>query len=613
MSTKKLTKPKFKRGLNKVLSLFTPPPIIDVASWADDNRILARGVSPESGKFRTDRLPYQREPMEAFNDPHNGETVLMWAAQMGKTEIILNSVGYFMDCAPSPILVVYPTLDSARKWSTKKLAPMIRETDSLRTKVALNTRDSANTILTKDFLGGSLIMAGSNSPASLRQISCRVVIQDEIDSYEPSAGTEGDPCRLADARASNFHDASLIKSSTPTIKGASRIERAFEDTDKRFFNVQCWACKDWAPLEWKGVRWPKDDISAAYYVCGSCGAYWDDRRRIEAIRGGKWIATDPDKNRRGYHLSGLYRIMGKKRQFKTFLHEFVENFLQAKKGGRETLKVWVNTFLSETWEESGDKVETGPLLARCNDYASEIPNEVALLTAGVDVQVSRLEIEVVGWGLDAESWGIEKKVFLGDPTKPDVWKQLDNYLEKPWTHPSGAKLKVACCAIDSGDNTHAVYDFVQPRQQRRVFAVKGSSTRGAPIIAKRSFAKKGRVQLFLIGTDTTKDVLFSRLKIEEKGPRFCHFPRGRGYDEEHFMQLTAEEVRTKMRNGFQIKYYHKTRLRNEALDLRVYAIAAYEILQPQMDVLIANLKPEPKAAKPKGKKQKGGFVNSWRA
>jgi phage terminase large subunit GpA-like protein len=605
---------KFKKQIAKVLSLFKPPPKLTIDEWADANRVLARGVSPEAGRFRTDRMPYQREPMAAFTDPFNGETVLMWAAQMGKTEIILNSVGFFMECAPSPILVVYPTLDSARKWSTKKLAPMIRETESLHGKVAVNTRDSANTILTKDFLGGSLIMAGSNSPASLRQISCRVVIQDEIDSYEPSAGTEGDPCLLADARASNFHDAVLIKSSTPTIKGASRIEKAFEETDQRYFSVPCFACKELTPLQWSGVRWPPKAIERAYYACPVCGAYWDDQTRIQAIMAGKWVATQPDNRRRGYHLSGLYRIMGKKRQFASFLHEFVEGFLRSKKGGRETLKVWVNTFLAETWEESGDKVESGPLLARCEDYSSEIPAEVGLLTAGVDVQQTRLEIEVVGWGLDSESWGIEKKVFLGDPTKEAIWLELDNYLERPWQHPLGAKMKVACCAIDSGDNTHTVYAFVKPRQPRRVYAVKGSSTRGAPIIAKRSYSQKGRVQLFLVGTDTAKDVIFSRLKIEEKGPRFCHFPKGRGYDEEHFFQLTAEEVRTKMRNGFSIKYYHKIRARNEALDLRVYALAAYEVLQPQMETIFANLKPEPEGKPKKVRKSKGGgFVNSWRA
>ena len=235
----------------RAATLFKPPPKMNVAEWAEAYRYLGRAVSPEAGKFRLDRLPYQREPMEAFTDETVGETVLMWAAQMGKTELLLNAVGYHIHMNPSPMLAVYPTLDTARKWSTKKLALMLRETPVLHGTVKdPRSRDSGNTVLSKDYAGGFLVIAGSNSAASLRQISCRVVLQDEIDSYEASAGTEGDPCLLADARASNFHDATLIKASTPTIKGASRIEKYFEDSDQRYWFCPCPHCSTFHRLEW---------------------------------------------------------------------------------------------------------------------------------------------------------------------------------------------------------------------------------------------------------------------------------------------------------------------------------------------------------------------------
>jgi phage terminase large subunit GpA-like protein len=234
-----------------VIRLLRSPPKLDVAQWAEAHRYLARGTSAEAGKFRCDRLPYQREPMESLTDPLVGETVLMWAAQMGKTEILLNTIGYFIDAQPSPMLIVYPTLAVARKFSQKKLSRMIAESPRIANKVENpRSRDSGNTILSKEFRGGSLVIAGSNSPASLRQLSCRVVIQDEIDSYEPSAGMEGDPCFLADARAMNFHDAVLVKASTPTIRGARRIESIYDESDQRRWNVPCPRCDKLQVLKW---------------------------------------------------------------------------------------------------------------------------------------------------------------------------------------------------------------------------------------------------------------------------------------------------------------------------------------------------------------------------
>ena len=178
--------------------------------------------------------------MESLTDPAAASTVLMWGAQMGKTEVLLNTIGYFIDAQPAPMLIVYPTLDVSRKFSQKKLTPMLEESPRIKDAVRdPRTRDSGNTILSKEFRGGSLVVAGSNSPASLRQLSCRVIVQDEIDSFEPSAGAEGDPCSLADARTMNFHDAVLVKASTPTIRGASRIEAAYDDSDCRQWHCPC--------------------------------------------------------------------------------------------------------------------------------------------------------------------------------------------------------------------------------------------------------------------------------------------------------------------------------------------------------------------------------------
>ena len=586
-----------------------------MAQWAESYRYLGRGVSPEAGKFRCDRLPYQREPMESFTDETVSQTVLMWGAQLGKTEILLNAIGYYIHMNPSPILMVYPTLDTARKWSTKKLSAMIRETPELRGKVKdPRSRDSGNTLLSKDYAGGFLVIAGSNSPAGLRQISCRVVLQDEIDSYQISAGTEGDPCLLADARSSNFHDATLIKASTPTIKGASRIEKYFDESDQRFWLCPCPHCETFQKLEWAQVQWPEDKTEEAIYLCKHCENEINDAERIKMIHKGEWRATHPERRARGYHLSGLYRIMGKKRQFETYLHEFAENFLAAKRSGKEMLKVWVNTFLSETWEDQGDKIEAAPLLARCEEYGGEeLPEQVLVLTAAVDVQRDRLEVEVLGHGMDGETWGIEYQTIQGAPTSRSVWADLDALITRTWDHPLGSKIKISATCIDSGYSTQRVYEYVRPRKANRVFAIKGSPTRGAPPVTRRSI-KGSRVILYLLGTDAIKDTLTARLELDDEGAGFCHFPKGQGYDEEYFKQLTAEEVRTRYQNGFPIRYYHKTRPRNEALDIRVYNMAAIEILNPNFERIKKHIsgnsveEKEPARHPSRG----GGYVNEWR-
>lgn len=563
-----------------------------------------------------------------ITDREAGEIVLQWGAQLGKTEVLLNAIGYFIDAQPAPMLIVYPTLDTARKFSQKKLAPMISETPCLVKKVQdPRSRDSGNTILSKEFPGGSMIIAGSNSPSSLRQISCRVVIQDEISTYELSAGAEGDPCFLADARASNFHDAVLIKSSTPTIRGACRIEAAYEQSDQRRWYCPCPECGEHQVLQWSQVQWPKDKPEEAVYRCTHCQADLTDHQRVQMVMNGEWRADNPGSKVRGYSLSGLNRVMGRKKQFTSYLHEFASNFLDAKHRGREHLKVWTNTFLNETWQEAGERIDSASLIERCEDYKVDpLPPEVLCITAGADVQKDRIEISVVGWGLNEESWSLEHRTIHGDPEKLEVWAEVDDFLNKKWRHPNGTQLRIAATCIDSGFATRAVYSFTKPRQPRRVFAVKGSNRNGAPLVTKR-IVKLGRTTVFHVGTDTAKDSIFARMKIEEAGPRFMHFPYGHGHDEEFFRQLTAEEIRTRMHHGFPIRYYKKVRERNEALDCRVYNFAALEILNPNFERLAENMaaaqsEPDPapenpipattKDNTPRQRRPGGDFVNSWR-
>jgi phage terminase large subunit GpA-like protein len=548
--------------------------------------------------------------MDALNDPSVREVVIMSSSQIGKTEILNNIVGYHVGQDPSPILVVQPTLDMAQTWSKDRLAPMIRDTPALSSLVKdPRARDSGNTTLHKVFAGGHITACGANSPSSLASRPIRVVLCDEVDRYPVSAGSEGDPVSLAKKRAATFWNRKILMVSTPTNKGASRIEIAYEESDKRKYSVPCQHCKADLFLEWGNVKWDKEKPETARYVCQHCGSEWDESERIRSIRQGKWVATAEFKGVAGFHLSALYSPW-------TPIVDGVRDFLEAKKQPA-TLRVWVNTYLGETWEEEGEQVDDYSLSNRAEEWDA-IPDDVLLLTAGVDVQDDRLEAEVVGWGLDEESWSIAYKTFYGDPSAPHIWKDLDEFLAQTYEHESGEEMIVRATCVDSGGhNTQAVYKYVHPREGKRIFAIKGVGGEGKPIVGKPSKNNIGKIKLFPVGVDTVKLLLFSRFKIQEAGAGYCHFPVGR--EDEYFKQLTAEKIATRYHKGFARREFVKTRTRNEALDVRVYAMAALSLLNVNLASLAkrAELRKQAtevvKTTKPTSRaKPQSSFVNGWR-
>lgn len=524
--------------------------------------------------------------MEAVTDPSVESVCLMWPSQVaGKTELLLNILGYHIHHHPSPMLVLQPTIEMGRAFSTDRLATMLRDCPAIRGKVRdAKSRDSSNTILHKQFPGGHVTIVGANAPTGLASRPIRVVLCDEVDRYPLSAGNEGDPISLAVKRTETFWDAVLVYTSTPTVKGASRIEKEFEASDKRYWFVPCPKCGEFQRLMWGQVRW-QNDTTAAWYECGHCQAHWTDAERVEAIWLGEWRPTAPFRGKRGYHLNGVYSVLRAKKGKETRLHQMADEFLDAHSKGEETQKAWVNTFLAETWEPPSEKVDTARLTERCEEYGAEVPDGVLLLVAGVDVQHQRLEGEIVGCGLDGETWGIEVARIYGSTDSDDVWRQLDDWLLKPRRFADGTPLHVVCACIDSGARTKSVYAFTKPREQRRVYAVKGSSIEGAPLVSSARKSSVQGVKLYQVGTITAKDTILTRLQVRRPGPRYCHFPIGRGYDDEYFAQLGAERVETRLVRGFQKRVYVKQRERNEALDYRAYALAAVDILNPDWDAI----------------------------
>jgi phage terminase large subunit GpA-like protein len=361
------------------LDTLKPPARMTISEWAEQNLVLSPEDSSERGRYRGDRAPYQRGIMDAIGDPLAEGVVVMSSAQVGKTLIAKAVIGYFIDQDPSPILLIQPTLEMAASFSRDRLAPMLRDTECLRGKVASpKTRDSGNTVLRKTFPGGHLTIVGANSAAGLASRPIRVLICDEVDRYPPSAGTEGDPVNLGRARTKTFWNRREVLMSTPGDADTSRIEPAFLASDQRRFFVHCPHCAHAQALKWSGVTWTNEDPVSARYACHKCGSLWSDGERIESLQTGEWVAEYPDRRIAGFHLNELYSPFRK-------LSEIVADFLAAK-GKAETLRTWVNTSLGETWkaEDEGDKVEAHELADRLEPYTAP-PAGVVLITLQIDV------------------------------------------------------------------------------------------------------------------------------------------------------------------------------------------------------------------------------------
>jgi len=412
--------------------------------------------------------------MDAVSDRGISTVVLMTSSQVGKTECLNNVVGFYIAQDPAPILMVQPTLEMAETWSKDRLAPMLRDTPALRGKVAeARSRDSGNTLRHKEFPGGHITIAGANSASGLAARPIRILLADEIDRYPPSAGTEGDPVSLARRRTATFWNRKIVMASTPTVKGASRIEAEWELSDKRLYHVPCPHCGEHQVLAWKQVIWPQGRPNEAAYHCEACGAVWSEADRLGAIRRGEWRSTaQGNGTTAGFWLSELYSPWSSPATM-------ARSFLDAK-GHPEKLKTWVNTSLGETWEEDAERVDGHTLETRRETW-DEAPPAVLVVTAGVDTQDDRLEVSLLGWGLGEECWVLAHRVLYGDPSGNELWRELDGLLLERMATSDGRALPIAAACIDTGGHhTLAAYRFCRSRLRRKVFAIKGAAGAGHP-------------------------------------------------------------------------------------------------------------------------------------
>lgn len=569
----------------------TPDPDYTVTEWADNYRILPKVSSKESGKYRSSRTPYLVEIMDCLsaNSPVQ-EICVMKATQLGFTEVGNNWFFYIVDLVQGPMMMVFPTGKLAEEHSKQKIAPSIQDTERIRQKIKdSRTRDSGNTVTVKEFPGGILFLYGSESLSGARSKPIRFLFLDDIDGFSIYITNEGDAVDRFSARTDTYEILKKIYSvSTPTIKGMSRIEGIFNESDQRYYEVPCPFCLNLQKLEWGGRdtkfgikfdRNKKGLIKQIWYECKFCNKKIPERHKTQMMAiefGAKWKPTYPEREKRGYQISGLYAPLGWK-SWTAIATQFLDV-----RGNQERLKVWNNTRMGLPFEQRGSQPEWIKLKSRAEPYEIlTVPEKGLLLTAGVDTQDNRLICSVYAWGKGEESWLVYHGELYGDPAQGDVWKELDSVLERSYRHNSGADLRIESMAIDTGGHrTQAVYNYCRARMPR-VIAVRGAPKPGRPVISNApslqdvdfSGAKieKG-VQLWSVGSDTAKAMIYGRLNLQEPGPGYVHFPIG--MQDEFYMQLTAEKIITEFRKGFPHPVWVKTRERNDALDTFVYAYAA---------------------------------------
>lgn len=594
--------------IKEAIDAVIPAGGITVSDWADLHRVLSPEASAEPGRWKTSRVPYMREPMDCITDPFVNTVVIKTGSQIAKSEVLNNAAGYFIHHDPCPILIMQPTVDRMKDYSKKRIAPMLRDTPCLAAVMSdEKSRDSDNTQLSKSFIGGHLLMTGANTASALASNPIRVILADEIDRYPRDVDNEGDPLTLAIVRTTTFSNFKVIITSTPTIKGQSRIEEEYELSDRRKYYVRCPHCDTSQVLKFQEedgtyrLLWETNEageVVDVFYVCVS-GCMIEEHHKLAMLQpenGAEWIAERPHIGIVGFAINTLYSPWFSWTQI---AERFIKASNAAKAGKPELLKVFVNTILGETWDLNREGSEVKNLAAREEHYEAEVPLGVLVLTAGVDVQPDRLEVEIVGWGIGEESWSINYYILEGNTDQQHVWRELDGVLGQEFEcereDATGTRLMRrldAACIDSGGHNTQAVYQYAKANSGNLYLAIKGASTGAKEAISKRPSKLKGGVSLYMVGTSLIKDTLFGQLRVQEPGAGYCHFPVG--YDEEYYKQLAESEKRVRKLkkfakddpHGYSQWMYKKIRSRNEALDCRVYAIAALAHLNPNFPRLL---------------------------
>lgn len=592
------------RVVAKAMAGMLPPDDLTVTEWAERNRRLSAESAAEPGPWRTERTPYLREPMNAWTDPKVRHIVMVAASQVGKSEFLNNCIGYVIDQDPGSILFIHPTTIDAKEYSKLRIAPMIRDCPTLRAKVSdPKSRDSGNTILQKTYPGGILTMCGSTEAHALASKPIRFVLGDERDRWALSAGNEGDPWGLAMARQTTFYNAKSGEVSTPTVKNASAIEASYATGTMERWKSRCPHCGEYHEIRWADIRFDYDEkliagnktykVRDIYYICPGCGCISTELEMKHAPA--RWEADNPDAYEQGTRSFWLNAFVSKWASWESIILKYLEAI-----GNSRKMQVVYNTCFGELWEDRGDLQDEDSLMARREEYHAELPDGVLVLTAGVDTQDDRMEYEIIGHGHFGETWGIEKGIIMGRPDDDATWTKLDEMVFDRVLHfENGIGLKMSMSFVDEGGHfTQDVRLRCRERIGKKVFCIKGMPGPDKPYTAPPKQMKivvKGRTVgkcwQYQLGVDAGKQIIMDNLAVQTPGSKYCHFPRRDDYGSAYFAGLLSERLVYKQ-NKRQPWQWEKIpgHERNEVLDCRNYAMAAFKALPADLDKIDRKLK-----------------------
>lgn len=565
-----------------------------VSEWADAERVLPETSAAKGARWRTSTAPYLRGIMDSVLEPGVRKVALMKCAQSGGSEAILNMVGYYIAHRPSPMLYVPPTFGDAEKASKSRFADMIRTTPGLRAKVTdrrLPAKDdrAESTLLLKQFPGGFLAFGAAGTPTTFQAIAVNRAFGDDIDRWAALAD-EGDPADLLMNRVRTFHDGCAVFVSTPTLKGG-RIDTLYQRSDQRRYHVACPACGHvdwiaWSDAKHFRVAWDEREAASARIECPACAARLGEAARHAMVDAGEWrpTAEAQEPGLIGFHLPAMLSPW-------VALQELVGEFLSAHKKGRESLRVFVNTLLGEGWEDRGSRVEAHTLRGRLETYGDnvDVPAAVAVLTAGVDVQVDRFAFQVIGWAPGLERYLVEWRAIPGNPKAPETQAALLEAIRTQYRHASGHRMRILATCVDSGYETDMVYAFCLAHwSSDRVYPTKGfANNSGKPIVYKRGERKPGRLlSPFHVNVDDAKAEVLAGLARER--PKdwqpgvpvvgYMHLSESVA-DEGYLQEITAEHREVQHnRSGVAVKQVWVQDRANEALDTAVLCLAALHVI-----------------------------------
>jgi phage terminase large subunit GpA-like protein len=547
-----------------------------VSEWAERNRQLSGKAAAEPGPWRNARVPYLTEIMDVLGDDDPAQIVVfIKSGQVGATDAILNWVGWTIEESPAPMLAFYPSEKLGLRWSRHRLRPMLTGTPSLRRLVPLGRKGDAGSTLTEvDFRDGLLSIGSANIASDLSMTPAQRLALDEVDRFPATIEDEGDPVDLAIRRTATWNTRrKVFIASTPTIETLSRINRWWKRSDQRRYYVSCPHCGEFQYLKWDNLRWPEGQPKLAAYVCEACGSLIEEHHKTDMLARGEWRATFPEREVVGFHINCLYAP-------ESLGDSWAQNALEFEqcKPYPERVKVFVNTRLGETHEDPNEKLDWEVVYARRESFPLRTPpSGVLVLTCGVDVQKNRLAVQVVGWGRNERATPIDWIEKPGDPTRPEVWAWLDEYLAGEFRNHRGVAMRIEATLIDAGYLQHDVLSFVRARRYGAVFGSKGMADVNRQIIARPSpvdVRYGGRVdkygaEIYPIGTSTAKNLIFTRLHADADKPAGeRHLAFSEDLTEDYFRQLCSEVFDPHKRR------WVKVHERNEVLDTFVLALAA---------------------------------------